>query len=51
MLQCISCKKQIENDKTAIKIFCPVCGEQIMRCGTCKKNSVAYKCKCGFEGP
>ncbi|MCX6774993.1 MAG: zinc finger domain-containing protein [DPANN group archaeon] len=48
---CSSCKKAIDNDRSAVKFACPSCGTEIVRCGTCRQSAVKYKCSCGFEGP
>ena len=48
---CVSCKRANENDRSAAGFSCPACDAEITRCGACRKGSVAYTCKCGFEGP
>ncbi|PIU75892.1 RNA-binding protein [Candidatus Pacearchaeota archaeon CG06_land_8_20_14_3_00_35_12] len=48
-MKCLSCKEMIE--KNGSKFPCPKCKVEIARCNKCKKLSVQYKCKCGFEGP
>ena len=52
-MRCISCNKEITNDKGAVRFLCPNCGKyEIVRCGKCRKISAKYVCpNCGFEGP
>ncbi|MCD6476736.1 MAG: DUF1610 domain-containing protein [Candidatus Aenigmarchaeota archaeon] len=52
ILKCSSCGTNLIGQENFVKIKCPKCGEQeIFRCFRCKKLSVKYTCKCGFEGP
>lgn len=48
-MKCSSCNKEICTEGVIFK--CPNCGHQIARCVSCRKLSIKYKCKCGFEGP
>ncbi|MCF7860843.1 zinc finger domain-containing protein [Candidatus Woesearchaeota archaeon] len=52
-MNCISCKKSVENEQGVTKFDCPNCGKsEIVRCKSCKKIAALYKCpECGFEGP
>ncbi len=51
-LKCISCNTVLVSEEDFVKIKCPNCGTEIVRCKNCRRNSVPYKCpKCGFEGP
>ncbi len=52
-MKCISCHKDVTNDKGVVRFMCPKCGKyEIIRCSTCRKNGTPYKCpNCGFEGP
>jgi len=47
-MECKSCGAEFMK---GAKFKCPECGKEIARCNKCKKLSVSYKCKCGFEGP
>ncbi|HLD04992.1 MAG TPA: zinc finger domain-containing protein [Candidatus Nanoarchaeia archaeon] len=51
--ECISCKKNIANDRGTTHFACPKCGEyEVIRCFTCREIVAKYKCpKCQFEGP
>lgn len=48
-MKCISCGVEVEEEGVIFE--CPMCSKKIARCGKCRKVSVKYKCKCGFEGP
>lgn len=48
-MECVSCKKQASN---MIKLPCPKCKKEILRCSKCRSLSIEYKCpSCGFVGP
>lgn len=47
--KCISCGRFLE--KKGVIFNCPLCKKEIARCSGCRKLSIEYKCKCGFEGP
>jgi len=51
--KCISCKKDLSNEKESILFKCPECKKyEIRRCGECRKKGAIYVCpSCGFEGP
>ncbi|MBT4651729.1 RNA-binding protein [Candidatus Woesearchaeota archaeon] len=51
--KCISCKKNITNDKGNAVFKCPGCTDhEIVRCNNCRKNGTKYTChKCEFVGP
>lgn len=49
--KCISCKKKASD---YIKMKCPECGTEIIRCQHCRSLDISYKCpnpKCKLEGP
>tara|TARA_Y100000034_G_C6570074_1_gene247024 strand:+ start:223 stop:369 length:147 start_codon:yes stop_codon:yes gene_type:complete len=48
MGQCTSCKKETQH---AVKLKCPNCGEEILRCHKCRGLSIEYECECGYQGP
>jgi Predicted Zn-ribbon RNA-binding protein with a function in translation len=49
--QCVSCGINISG-LSAASFKCPECGEEISRCGKCRKQSNLYECpECGFLGP
>ena len=49
---CISCKRNVSN-KSVARFPCPSCAKtEIVRCGDCRANAIAYECKdCKFRGP
>lgn len=51
MIKCSSCNREVTSDSVGFK--CPGCGKvEIIRCETCRRAVVPYKCKgCGFIGP
>lgn len=50
--KCLTCNKELINDKGAISFKCPKCDFIIMRCSECRRKGSKYVCpKCGFEGP
>ncbi len=53
MERCISCKKDVTNDKGVAKFKCPECGKgKIIRCRHCREIAAKYTCKnCDFSGP
>ncbi|MCW1293553.1 MAG: zinc finger domain-containing protein [Candidatus Rehaiarchaeum fermentans] len=49
---CVSCKTDLSIREGSTSFKCPKCGENIGRCGNCRKRGVKYVCpSCGFEGP
>jgi len=48
---CVTCGKGLlERGSTTFQ--CPLCDEIIGRCGSCREQSISYKCpKCEFIGP
>jgi Predicted Zn-ribbon RNA-binding protein with a function in translation len=49
--KCESCGINTAGMKAAT-FNCPICGTQISRCATCRKQSNLYECPdCGFRGP
>ena len=50
---CLSCKKEILNEKGAVKFKCPNCGKyEIVRCAKCREIAAKYTCsECSFSGP
>ncbi len=51
-MKCVTCKINVKTEQGYSKFKCPACKEHwIIRCEKCRKNSIEYKCKCGFEGP
>jgi len=34
-----------------IKINCPVCGRELVRCKECRINKIEIVCECGFKMP
>lgn len=51
-LICNSCKTDITTVDNSTYFPCPNCGNRIVRCGKCRKESTTYKCEeCGFVGP
>ncbi len=51
--KCISCHRKVANSEATTMFRCPKCqGYEIVRCGNCRKNAVAYVCpSCNFRGP
>jgi len=51
--RCTSCNTNVIADEGYAEFKCPSCNSTvIIRCKTCRKNVVPYRCeKCGFEGP
>lgn len=52
-LTCVSCKKNITNQKGSVQFQCPQCIKQtLVRCSHCRETAIRYKCpQCGFTGP
>ncbi|HLC51287.1 MAG TPA: zinc finger domain-containing protein [archaeon] len=52
IMRCSTCNVQLVGQEEFVRFQCPACSEnEIIRCARCRKQSNAYKCKCGFEGP
>ncbi|MFH1072783.1 MAG: zinc finger domain-containing protein [Nanoarchaeota archaeon] len=51
--ECISCKRNLANDRGSVIFPCPKCGEyEITRCKKCRMIVARYTCpSCGFTGP
>lgn len=51
--KCISCHKEITNNKGVTSFKCPSCGKyEIVRCNHCRKIVAKYTCPgCKFVGP
>jgi len=51
--KCLSCKKELSNDKGSTKFKCPGCLKyEIKRCRHCRATAARYSCpECGFSGP
>ncbi len=48
---CISCGIRLEG-AGIVRFKCPSCGNEIGRCGKCRKQGNAFICQsCGFKGP
>ncbi|MBI5872179.1 DUF1610 domain-containing protein [archaeon] len=52
-MDCLSCGKDLTNEKGAVAFMCPNCsGYEIRRCLHCRKVSAKYICpNCSFSGP
>ena len=51
-LECTSCKIRIAGAREVSRFPCPQCGNEIIRCGKCRRIVSRYVCpKCEFEGP
>ncbi|MFH0836583.1 MAG: zinc finger domain-containing protein [Candidatus Aenigmatarchaeota archaeon] len=51
-MKCVSCSINVKTEEGCSSFKCPNCSKEIIRrCEKCRKNSIAYRCKCGFEGP
>lgn len=49
--ECSTCGKNVEAAESFTVFPCPECGEDIARCGRCKKLKNRYTCECGHAGP
>ncbi|MBI4362008.1 MAG: DUF1610 domain-containing protein [Euryarchaeota archaeon] len=50
MERCTSCGARL-SEKGYARFPCPMCGARLGRCWRCRKQSIDYRCACGFTGP